>query len=42
MTQGRATFTRRFRGYEEMPAEVAQRVIEDAAKERKEEEATAH
>ena len=42
MTQGRATFTRRFRGYEEMPAEVAQRVIDEAAKERKEEEATAH
>ena len=42
MTQGRATFTKRFRGYEEMPHEVAQRVIDDAQKERKEEEATAH
>jgi elongation factor G len=42
MTQGRATFTKRFRGYEELPHEVAQRVIEEAAKDRKEEEATAH
>jgi len=42
MTQGRATFTRRFRGYEEMPSEVAQRVIDDASKERKEEEAPVH
>jgi elongation factor G len=33
MTQGRATFTKRFKGYEEMPQEVAQRVVEDAAKE---------
>ena len=40
MTQGRATFTRRFKGYEEVPHEVAQRVIEDAAKEQ--EEAAVH
>ena len=33
MTQGRATFSRRFKGYEEMPHEVAQRVVEEAAKE---------
>ena len=42
MTQGRATFTRRFRGYEEMPHEAAQRVIEDSAKEREEETVAAH
>ena len=42
MTQGRAMFTKRFKGYEEMPHEVAQRVVDEAAKERKEEEATAH
>jgi elongation factor G len=41
MTQGRATYTKRFKGYEEVPNEVAQRVIEGAAKE-KEEEATVH
>lgn len=40
MTQGRATFKRRFRGYEEMPGEAAQRVIADSAKEH--EEAMAH
>src|SRR5436305_330573 len=33
MTQGRATFIKRFKGYEEVPHEVAQRVIEDASKE---------
>jgi elongation factor G len=33
MTHGRATFTRRFRGYEEVPPEVAQKVIAEAAKE---------
>ena len=27
MTHGRATFTRRFKGYEQMPPDVAQRVI---------------
>jgi elongation factor G len=37
MTQGRATFTRRFKGYEEMPNEVAQRVITEHAREREEE-----
>lgn len=42
MTQGRATFTRRFRGYEEMPHEAAQRVIDDSAKERVEETVAAH
>ena len=40
MTQGRATFIKRFKGYEEVPHEVAQRVIEDAAKEQ--EEAAVH
>jgi elongation factor G len=37
MTQGRATFTRRFKGYEEMPNDVAQRVITEHAREREEE-----
>ena len=32
MTHGRASFRRRFRGYEEMPGEAAQRVIDDAAR----------
>jgi elongation factor G len=41
MTQGRATFTKRFKGYEEVPHEVAQRVIDEATKE-KEEEAAVH
>jgi len=41
MTQGRATFTKRFKGYEEVPHEVAQRVIDEASKE-KEEEAAVH
>src|SRR5436190_1184274 len=41
MTQGRATFTKRFKGYEEVPHEVAQRVIDEASKE-KEEEAVVH
>jgi elongation factor G len=36
MTQGRGRYTRRFRGYEEMPAEVAQKVIAESAKEQKE------
>ena len=40
MTQGRATFTRRFKGYEEMPHEVAQRVIDESSKEKQEEAAT--
>ena len=32
MTQGRATFTRKFKGYEETPNEVAQRVIVEHSK----------
>ncbi len=42
MTQGRATFTRRFKGYEEMPHEAAQRVIDEAAKEKEQETVGAH
>jgi elongation factor G len=42
MTQGRATFTRHFKGYEEAPNEVAAKVIEEHAKEREEELAVAH
>jgi len=41
MTHGRATFKRRFKGYEEAPHEVAQKVIEEHGKE-KEEELVAH
>ncbi len=41
MTQGRATFKRSFKGYEEAPHEVAQKVVEEHAKER-EEELVAH
>jgi len=37
MTQGRATFLRKFRGYEETPNEVAQKVIVEHAKEKEEE-----
>ena len=37
MTQGRATFLRRFKGYEETPQEVAQKVITEHAKEKEEE-----
>jgi elongation factor G len=37
MTQGRATFVRRFKGYEEAPHDVAQRVIAEHAKEKEEE-----
>jgi elongation factor G len=37
MTHGRGTFMRRFHGYEQMPPEAANRVIEESAKERKEE-----
>lgn len=33
MTHGRATFRRQFRGYEEMPAEAAQRVVAEVTKE---------
>ncbi len=32
ITHGRATFVRRFRGYEQMPGEAAQRVIVEAGK----------
>jgi elongation factor G len=41
MTQGRATFKRHFKGYEEAPHDVALKVIEDTVKSRTE-EATAH
>jgi len=36
-THGRATFTRRFRGYEQMPAEAAERVIAASSSTKKEE-----
>ncbi|HWG52382.1 MAG TPA: elongation factor G [Gemmatimonadaceae bacterium] len=36
MTRGYATFTKRFRSYEEMPAEAAQRIIAEAGKTREE------
>ncbi|HXT16924.1 MAG TPA: elongation factor G [Gemmatimonadaceae bacterium] len=42
MTQGRARFHRAFKGYEEAPHEVAQKVIEDHAKEKDEELVAAH
>ena len=42
MTQGRALFKRRFKGYEEAPHEDAQKIIEEHAKEKDEELATAH
>jgi elongation factor G len=34
LTHGHATFTRRFDSYEQMPNEAAQRVINEAAKQR--------
>ncbi len=40
MTHGRASFRRHFRGYEEMPGEAAQRVVDEAAKAQT--EASAH
>ena len=42
MTHGRAFFKRHFKGYDEAPHEVAQKVIEEHAKEREEELAAAH
>ena len=36
MTHGRAVFNRHFRGYEEMPADAAQRVVAEAAREQSE------
>jgi elongation factor G len=42
MTQGRATFHRQFKGYEEAPTEVAQKVIDEHAKEREEELTATH
>ena len=32
MTHGRAGFTRKFRGYEEMPGEAAQKIIAESSK----------
>src|SRR3954468_5489800 len=32
MTHGRATFRRQFRGYEEMPGEAAQRIVDESAR----------
>jgi elongation factor G len=42
MTHGRATFRRRFKGYEEAPHEVAQHVIDEHSKEREVELAGTH
>jgi elongation factor G len=42
MTQGRAFYKHHFKGYEEAPHEVANKVIEEHAKERDEELAAAH
>ena len=42
MTQGHATFIRRFHGYEEAPHDVAQKVVEEHAKESEEELVGAH
>jgi elongation factor G len=41
MTQGRAVFTRRFKGYDEAPHEVTTKVVEESAKEREAELAAA-
>ena len=32
LTQGRGTFRRRFKGYEQVPGDAAQRVIDEAAR----------
>ncbi len=37
LTHGHATFKRRFKGYEEMPAEAAQRVVAEHTREKEEE-----
>jgi elongation factor G len=37
MTQGRATYVRKFKGYEEAPHEVAQKIIAEHSKQREEE-----
>ena len=42
MTQGRANFKRRFKGYEEAPPDVQQRIIEDSSKNKEEELAATH
>ena len=42
MTQGRAIFKRRFKGYEEAPHEVQQKIVEDSAKNKEEELAATH
>lgn len=41
MTHGRATFTKKFSSYEQMPHDAAHKVVEEASKERKEEEVEA-
>jgi hypothetical protein len=40
MTHGRASLRRRFRGYEEVPSDAAQRVVEEAM--RSQEESATH
>jgi elongation factor G len=42
MTQGRAMFKRRFKGYEEAPHEVQQKIVEESAKNKEEELAATH
>jgi elongation factor G len=38
MTQGRGLFTQKFSHYEEVPHEMAQKIIEQAKKEKEEED----